>query len=237
MKKLLISAGGKGSRIEETRRQLACTTKHLLPTTDNQTLLGEIIENTKTDFNTIEIYSAPYNHNEISTMTVKNGYGHFTDVIVDVDMTGPLGPVARELSKTNERTYGCAGDLWAIFSWKKFIEFHESHKFPVSILLGKSLATKDGASFETEKNKITSWRRGMTSDSDYINIGCYIIDPVPTVLDYFKLATYHKEDSFFSYLIEHNLLAGLCLKEKAFNINSDESYSALIQHLQQTNTL
>ena len=194
MKTLHVSAGGRGERIAAYISSIRpFLPKHLLPIpTEGKTILGEIIFKAYTHFEEITVWSSKETYPWIA-LALENLMP--VRVRVDAEMTGPLGPMVRVLLATRQRTFGCAGDFYCDFSWREFERFHDAHGLPISILVARSVSAPGGARFHLNKSNITKWERvEKTTKDDRINIGCYIIDPVPEViagLEVLKLSLIH----------------------------------------------
>ena len=230
MKILNISAGGRGERISKyvSSKTNSSTTKHLLPIpVIGKTILGRIIYNGLKTFDQINIWVSAENRHQIYPE-----FKNLTNVNIYTDdkMTGPLGPMIRSIIENPKRVFGCAGDFYCDFDWKNFEKFHESHNLPISILIAKSVPSPEGARFySNKKNVITKWERvNKTTKKDKINIGCYIIDPLPNTIRELVLLTKHKEDTFFDKFISQNLVGGYNPHVVGYNINVAEVYEKLI---------
>lgn len=232
MKILHISAGGRGERIASYITSIRpFLPKHLLPIpTDGKTIIGEIIFKAQGDFEKIKIWSSRETYPQIA-MALKELVA--AQVMVDTKMTGPLGPMTRSLLSDKTRTFGCAGDFYCDFSWYEFEKFHESHGLPISILVAKSVAAPKGARFHVSEGVITGWERVLrTTKEDLINIGCYIVDPVPEVVSQLKLMQKHKEDLFFDAFVPKKLAAGYDPGAIGFNVNVAEVYESLLHNFE-----
>ncbi len=228
MKTLNVSAGGKGERIAAYIATMSpFLPKHLLPIpTDGGTLLGEIVQNAGRNFDEVRVWSSKETYSRIVLGLEKLTN---TNVSVDVHMTGPLGPLIREVLATKSRAYGCAGDFYCDFSWVEFEKFHEAHERPVSILVARSVAAPKSARFHVESGYVNSWERVLlTSKKDLINIGCYIIDPTPDILGKIDKMKAHKEDELFDLLIPERLVSGYDPGTVGFNVNVPEIYESLL---------
>lgn len=231
MKTLHVSAGGRGERIAAYISSIQpFLPKHLLPIpTEGRTILGEIIFRAHTHFEEIMIWSSKETYPRI--VLAFEGLTH-VKVRVDEEMTGPLGPIVRTLFATKQRAFGCAGDFYCDFSWKEFEKFHDTHGLPISILVAKSVPAPSGASFYLNDGNITGWERvEKTTKDDRINIGCYIIDPVPEVVSGLESLKKHKEDSFFDVFVPKKLVAGYDHSMLGFNVNVAEVYEHLLRFL------
>lgn len=231
MKTLQVSAGGRGERIASYITSIKpFLPKHLLPIpTDGKTILGEISFAAQKHFDEVKIWASKETYPQISLAlseltTVK--------VLIDAEMTGPLGPLIRGVISARSRTFGCAGDFYCDFSWADFEKFHENHGQPISILTTKSVAAPEGARFQTHEGIVQSWERAKeTSGTDLINIGCYIIDPTEKVLHLLKKLQKHKEDTFFEIFVSEKLVAGYDPGVLGFNVNVAEIYEKLLHAL------
>lgn len=231
MRTLNVSAGGKGERIAAYIATMSpFLPKHLLPIpTSGGTLLGEIVLKAGKSFDEIRVWSSKETYPRIVLGLEKLAA---TNVVVDAQMSGPLGPLVRHALETKSRAYGCAGDFYCDFSWNDFEKFHESHGRPVSILVARSVAAPKGASFHVENGRVNSWERvPRTSKKDLINMGCYIIDPTPEVLQRFEKMSVHKEDELFDLLIPDGLVTGYDPGVVGFNVNVPEVYESLLHAL------
>lgn len=225
-KKLIISAGGKNERMKDFLLEyFDGVPKHLLLLSKRKTIIEEITRSAQRYFEKI-IISSNIENKFIFQRIFKNS----NKVAIEIDkfLTGPLGPICRELLKTKKRVYGCAGDFFCQFSWKEFDKFHNSHTKPISILIAPSFSMSDGASFTLEKDIIVSWKRvKRTKNFDLINIGAYIIDPYPQVIKIISTIEYYKEDIFFDLFVPYRLVCGYNPNKIGFNINTPETYKKL----------
>lgn len=228
-----IAAGGNGTRIRngmETMGFPAEFPKHLLPTGDGETLLGRIVRQA-TEIGHPEIYA---NYDNVQAIGEQlNRLNPEQDVTLSIawNCNGPLGPLVHAINRSKQQTLSCAGDFWADFSWGDFRAFHDSQPTPVSILVGPSVPTREGAVFRVEDNGVVaSWERtGQTTGEDLINIGAYIVDPEKLVLQKLNALTHHKEDPFNTTMIEAGLMSAYVLYSRAYNVNNPEVYAELVQ--------
>jgi len=233
MKTVHISAGGRGERIAD---YIASTNislpKHLLPIpTNSRTILGEITQNAQEHFDEIKIWASEETQPQI--VLFLNGATSI-NVEIDDEMTGPLGPIVRNLLTTKSRTFGCAGDFYCDFSWREFEAFHDSHGLPISVLIAKSVAAPRGARFYANNETIINWERvERTVEDDRINIGCYIIDYSPEVASHLRSMQRHKEDKFFDTFVPKQMIAGYDPSIIGFNVNVAEVYESLLYALNQ----
>ena len=170
---LHVSAGGKSSRMRKTLALTDVVGKHLIEIPVLGTsLLGGIIQNACC-FREIRIHC---NEDNESVIKQKHQNSNVT-VVVDNVMSGPLGPLVRELLNNRDMTLGCAGDFYSDFSWSEFLNFHIRKQADISVLISHSSPTLNGARFTLHRSgKITAWERVKeTSEEDLINIGAYII--------------------------------------------------------------
>lgn len=229
-----IAAGGNGTRMKDGMDHLGFASgfpKHLLPTGNgNETLLGRIIRQAQ-DIGHVAVYA---NYDNVRHV------GESADISPDISLliargfNGPLSALVKDIQRTNDRTFSAAGDFWANFSWKDFSHFHENHDRPVSILVGPSVPTADGARFDVGRDgTVNSWERvDTTTEQDLINIGAYIVDPEKLVMRKLKDLAWHKEDPFNDTMIGDGLMSAYVLDTPAYNVNNPTVYSALIQDVQ-----
>lgn len=226
-----VSAGGNGTRIKEGMEHLGFTPgfpKHLLPTGEGtETLLGRIVRQAK-QIGHVAIYA---NYDNVRFI------GESTDIDKDASLqiargfNGPLTAMIKDIDRTRERSFACAGDFWADFQWREFADFHEQHDRPVSILVGPSVPTYEGARFKVgDDGKVDSWERvKRTNSHDLINIGAYIVDSEKLVLRKLRELTWHKEDPFNDTMIKDGLMSAYVLDTPSYNVNNPEVYAALVQ--------
>lgn len=226
-----IAAGGNGTRIREGMDSWGFQPgfpKHLLPTGTGETLLGRIV-NQALEIGHPAIYA---NYDNVRAI------GESTDIHPSVTLSiarncnGPLSPLVHDITRTRERTFACAGDFWADFKWGDFLGFHMSHDTPVSILVGPSVPTYEGARFKVNEDNglVESWERvEYTTSEDLINIGAYIVDPEKLVLRKLQDLERHKEDDFNDTMIESSLMSAYVLDGTAYNVNNPQVYAELIQ--------
>jgi len=145
---------------------------------------------------------------------------------------GPLGPMVKDIMRTKEQTFSCAGDYWANFKWGDFLEFHDQQDTPVSILVAPSVPTFEGARFKVgDDGIVTGWERvDRTTSEDLINIGAYIVDPEKLVMKKLRELTWHKEDPFNDAMIADGLMSAYVLDDTAYNVNNPQVYAALVQN-------
>ena len=156
MKVLHISAGGRGERIANYIASISpLLPKHLLPIpAPGGTILGNIVLRGHRYFNQVLVWS---NKETYPRIALDLKHLSTTKVVVDNEMTGPLGPSLRNLLSTQTRTYGCAGDFYCDFAWEDFEKFHESHDKPVSVLVAQSIPVPQGARFILQARFISSF--------------------------------------------------------------------------------
>lgn len=231
MKTLHISAGGNGTRIASYISSVPLDVpKHLLPIPcAGGTLLGEIVRGAGPVFDQVQVWANQ--ETCVQLAQALNPYFH-TNVHIDTDMTGPMGPVVRHLLQTERRTYGCAGDFYSDFDWDAFERFHDVHGRPISILVAKSVPAPGGARFLLEAGCVASWERvDRTTEEDRINIGCYIVDPVPEVVEALRALKRHKEDPFFDAFVPRGLVTGYDPGTIGYNVNVSAVYEELVRAL------
>lgn len=227
MKTLWVSAGGKGSRINDyITDNFPGLPKHLLPVQNGSTLLSEIVAGAAS-FDEVAVITSDDNHGVIT-----NALSALPRVRTQTDDAhGPMGPMIRAYLARNQRTFGCAGDFYCELDWEDMERFHDSHDMPITILVAPSTPTRSGARFLVDDSGvITSWERvDHTSAHDLINIGAYILDPHPVVTEVLQSFTFYKEDPFFDAFIPLQLVAGYRAKSYGFNVNTAEVYRELVR--------
>jgi len=231
MKTLHVSAGGRGERIAGYIASIApLLPKHLLPIpTAGKTILGDIVRRGHRSFEEVTVWASKESYPRIALGL--DGLAT-TNVAIDAEMSGPLGPMLRSLLKSHARTYGCAGDFYCDFSWDDFERFHEDQKRPISILVAHSVAAPKGARFRVTDGAVSAWERvERTTRRDLINMGCYIIDPTEDVIRVVEEMKAHKEDEFFDLFIKRDLVSGFDPGVMGFNVNVSEVYESLLQSL------
>ncbi len=226
-----ISAGGNGTRIKEGMEHLGFAPgfpKHLLPTGNgSETLLGRIVRQAK-EIGHVAVYA---NYDNVRFIGESPDIDNAVSLQIARGFNGPLTAMINDINRTHDRSFACAGDFWANFHWQEFAKFHEGHDLPVSILVGPSVPTYEGARFKiSDDNKVESWERVSRTDShDLINIGAYIVDPEKLVLRKLRELTWHKEDPFNDTMIKDGLMAAYVLDTPSYNVNNPEVYAALVQ--------
>lgn len=233
-KHITISASGKGERIKPEMDKAGFPKempKSLLPISNRESLLGRIIKQSH-KIGDVIVY---INYDFIRFVGESETIPQDIFLLINRNIYGPMGPIYLDLQKTKKQSYMAAGDYYADFNWNDFIEFHNSHNKPVSILTGKSIPVKDGAKFVIDKdNNVTGWERlDYTGEDDWINIGAYIIDPTDEVMDIISRITKisHKEDIFNDEMIKRGLMNTFQLNNRAYNINNLSTYYELIEYL------
>ena len=230
VKKLIISAGGESKRMRNfLLKYFNNRPKHLLPLPTGKTILEEIVEKSLKYFSKIIISSNEKNKRFFQKIFKRK---KIVSIEIDKFLTGPLGPICRELLKTRKRVYGCAGDFFCDFYWEEFEKFHNVHRKPISVLVAPSPSMPEGAKFILKGSLIVAWRRvKRTNDFDLINIGAYIIDPVSEVLKAISKIEYHKEDVFYDLFVPKGLVCGYNPGVLGFNINRVSTYKKLLNWL------
>lgn len=240
---LHVAAAGIGSRLAETMCAAgyeASFPKHLLPTggPEGETLLGRIIR---------QALAAPIDGVVVVHTNVDNSdhIKHHPDIdpsaqiVIDRQQGNSLGAYMQALSETQSRAMGSAGDFYADYSWQDILDHHESNPWPITFVAGQSIPVDGGAAFDVDdRGRIERLRRSdRTAESDLINTGIYVFDPAEPVLtaveDALRAAQKDAEDSFVHRIIDEQLVGAYVLDAPSFNVNTDETYAALLQHTAQ----
>lgn len=233
---IYVAAAGYNTRLREDieRWGFGNLPKHLLPTTrgGSETLLGRIVRQALSAPGGRKVTIVANDDNATAIMSHPD-VPHAAKVKVG-DHDNSLGPFTQPLIESGQRTLGCAGDFFADFTWAEFLENHEKQGYPVSFMVGQTVAVDGGAAFDVAKDgQITALRRAdRTSASELINIGAYILDPddmVLKILDEMNhIDTPSKEDVLVNRLILNGLTGAYQVNGNPFNINTAESYLALL---------
>lgn len=243
---LHIAAGGNGLRAREGMLEMGFSPdlpKHLLPTggPDGETLLGRIVQQAL-EAPTTEPITLYANSTNREIFEAHPQVGPYVHTVVE-HFDNSLGPFYNNTLSKKERTLGCAGDFYADFTWDELLDEHESASFPVTFMVGHSVEIERGAVFEVEDDgKITGLRREGRSDaSALINVGVYVFDPQRDVMNIIasliRQATSRNErlaeDVVVNALIEAGLAGAYVLPKMPFNVNTGQTYQALLKHVAQ----
>lgn len=232
---ITVSAAGKGERMRRDIKELGFSEdlpKPLLPTGNGQeTLIGRIARQAL-EIAHVEVYT---NYDTVRPIGESPDLPKNVSLLINRNITGPLGPLYLDLDRTKEQSLMAAGDFWANFKWGEFLDFHNSQETPVSILVAPSVPTTGGARFNvSDDGVVRSWERvERTTAEDLINIGAYIVDPEELVMKKIHELATHKEDPFNDTMIAGGLMSAYVLDEPAFNVNNSEIYRAMAEHVQQ----
>lgn len=233
---ITISAAGQGSRLRKDLERAGATAhvpKPLMPIGKNRTLIGRIIRQAQKAGN-VQVFA---NYDTIKPIGEHPDLPKEIQLLVNRNITGPLGPLYLDVLRGNKSSFMAAGDFWAEFEWRDFINFHNKHSSPVSILVGRSVPVRQGAKFILDNSgKVKSWqRKSMTSAEDFINIGAYIVDSDDKVIELIKGFKSHKEDEFNDAMIKEGLMNAYTLADKAFNVNDLDIYEQMLTHIEKEN--
>lgn len=232
-----IAAGGESSRLREKITSLSNLPnypKHLLPTggPNGETFLGRIVRQAKLipHIGSIIIHANSGNkpiieqHPDIEPPAK----------VIDAKHSSSLGPITGSLLATRSQTLGSAGDFYAEWDWQSMIDWHNSRPNPVTFLVGQTVAVESGAVFElSASQQIVGLKRvERTTESDLINIGAYIIEPEREVIKILSQMAKSRapEDVVANTLIDRGLVGAYLAPGKAFNVNTPQTYSAVLEH-------
>ena len=143
-------------------------------------------------------------------------------------MTGPLGPVYRQLIESNELTYCCMGDVFSPIEWdaleQQLLESNagilmtsyplQASKFSAHLMVGA-------------KSELRQWKRGIVPQGTPVNLGIYIFSPEQDFIDFIKESTFHKEDLLFDYIVgreKENQFTRVTSIPQGININEEQDY-------------
>ncbi len=243
--RLHIAAGGPSSRLRPYMDELgypADDSKHLMITGNpgRETLLGRIVRGALAD-NILSVvhtnhanYEALVNHPDIhESATFVSGGAPDT----------AFGPFIRPLLQTGELTLAAAGDHYVEgLSWRALLDHHDSNKFPWTFVVGQCSEVDEGAVFDVaDSGRITNFGRPpRTSSESLVNIGIYVFDAPQTVLRALAKIGITKEtinplevspEAIVSHMVQEGLIGAHVLEPNtSFNVNTPETYNALLQH-------
>ena len=241
-----IVAGGYGTRLREfmdDKGYEQSYPKHLLPTgkPNGETILGRIVR---------QAMSAPTDAPPIIHANEQNAPSIEGHPDIDPSAEVKVGnypncllPILANLTQTRKRTFGCAGDFYADFSWDDMVTSHDAQPYPITFMVGRTVEVDRGLTFDVSENgKIERMKRVERSNSDdLINIGVYMFDPRETVMDALEaLATKRQLDkasSIANHLIGEGLVGAYILPSTPYNVNTGETYAALLEHTNKTSTV
>ncbi len=153
-----------------------------------------------------------------------------------------LLPILAKLVHSRKRTLGCAGDFYADFSWDEVVASHDAQPYPITFMVGRTVEVDGGLTFDVSENgKIERMKRvARTNSGDLVNIGVYMFDPRETVMDALEALTakrqLDKASSIANHLIGEGLVGAYILPGTPYNVNTGETYAALLEHTHKTNT-
>lgn len=240
-----IAAAGASSRMRATLHEMGYSPdypKHLLPTgnPENETLLGRIVrQGMEAPLATPTIYANPDNAPEFA---VHKDIDPQAELVVE-EIDTAFGMFMRRLVGQNRRTLGASGDHFTEeFSWIDLLNHHDSHRFPVTLVVGQCIEVDEGAVFDigTSGKVDRFYRPERTSTESLINIGLYVFDPAKVVLRSLEKVGVNpgrlqpvttSPETIVNQLIADDLLGAYVLPDNtAFNVNTPETYRALLEH-------
>lgn len=239
-----IAAGGQSSRLRE---YLNCAglpdnyPKMLLPTgePDDRTLLGRIIRQAQDtiDDSRVTVHTTCENgahisaHKDIAPLLARERasiqYGVFQN---------SFHPFIPKVMKERGRVIGASGDFYADLDWEELLAAHDSSDYPVTFLVGRTVVVEEGAAFTVEDDGRISnfWRPPKSEGNELINVGVYVFEPTKPVLsalaDLVSPSEVAKEEVIVNRLIDSGLLGAYVLPSTPFNVNTPETYAALLEH-------
>lgn len=230
-KVITISAAGQGERMRASIAELGFpedTPKPTLPTGASESLVGRVARQAM-QLGNVELYA---NYDTIRPIGEHPDTPQDIQLLINRNIYGPLGPLYLDAQRSGDQSMMAAGDFWAEFSWADFLAFHDSQPTPVTILVAPSVPTYEGARFLVQDDGVvTDWeRRARTHEKDLINIGAYIIDPEPAVMQIIASMESHKEDPFNDAAIAAGMMSAYVLDQPAFNVNNAEIYRAMVAY-------
>ena len=238
-KKLMIIAGGQGSRIKKMfNTTYVDFTKHVLPIPERGgSIIGAIVSKAEKVFSNIDIIASDTTVPFLTPLFQDN---QNVGIVNDQKLIGPLYYPFKKIIEDGQRVFACCGDIYSNFNWNEMERFHNEHKGAVTILISKSFETQNAACFEINDlgQVINYQRKPQSTSNDLINIGAYILDPSPDltrIINELIAQRFCKEDLFFEKCIEARILYGYTPRGLSCNINTPEMYSNLVQSLRNAN--
>lgn len=234
-----IVAGGYGTRLREVMDGLGYEQgypKHLLPTggPNGETILGRIVR---------QALEAPTNgpptihaNQQNAPFIEKHPDIHPSAQVSVGNYSNFLLPFLKNLSQSRNRTLACAGDFYADFAWASMVARHDSQPYPITFMVGRTIQVDGGSIFDiSEDGQIQRMEKvERTRSGDLVNIGAYILDPQETVMDALEaLASQRKLDKardIANYFIHEGLVGAYILPSTPYNVNTGETYAALLDH-------
>lgn len=241
-----IAAAGKSTRLREHITELGYPNgypKLLLPTgrSDGETLLGRVtrqaLEAPVPGF--VTIHTSEENERYLRQNPDISPLIDGAEVrLARVEYGNSFRPFLPKLVKEGVRVLGSSGDFYAEFSWADVLDTHESNNYPVTFVVGQTVAVDNGAVFDVSDNGlITDFARvDRTKQSDLVNVGIYVFDPTDTVLSTLSSIVSSRylasEEDIVTTLIAKGLMGAHVLERTPYNVNSAETYQALLAHAQ-----
>lgn len=247
-----IAAAGYGTRMQEhmATMDLPDLPKHLLRTgnPEGETLLGRVIQQAL-GASTVDL-PVVYANPENAGMFAKHPHVRpFAEVRVkdfgETFKNNSFSAYIDNLLLTGRRTLGCAGDYYTETTWTDFVAAHDESPYPVTFLVAEALTDEGGAVFDlAEDGKIERFiRKEVVSKGELINIGMYVFDPHELVLrsieglvqEYRQNKANLREDIVAYNLISASLVGAVVVSD-SFNINTLNTYEALLEHTDRLKT-
>ncbi len=239
-----IAAAGKSNRMREYITDLGYPDgfpKFLLPTggPNHETLLGRVLRQA---IDTpvpgpINIHTTPENDAYIQREPDVAMYIDGEEVRTTyVEHGNSFRPFLPKLLKDRVPVLGSSGDFYADFSWADVLDAHAASSFPVTFVVGQTIEVDRGAIFEVaDSGQVTGFERTeRTRSSDLLNVGIYVFEPTKPVINALStLVTERhmaKEEDIVTKLVNNGLMGAYVLDSTPYNVNSEETYKALLSH-------
>ena len=241
-----IAAAGQSSRIREFIRTQGYPDdypKFLLPTGNgnDETLLGRIVRQAlEAPFDapiTINTTGASYDyieaHSDIAPL--------FRNASVRVSLCSAgnsFGSFVPKLVNHNAAVIGSSADYYVDVNWRDVLETHNRNRFPATFVVGQTVAVDKGAVFDiSDDGRISGFeRKTRTNKEDFINVGIYFFEPTRALVKALKplVEKQASEEEIVRALIDGQLLGAHVLSSQPFNVNTAETYGALLYHTEAT---
>lgn len=230
-----IAAGGHGTRLREHMTELGYADtfpKHLLPTggTDKETFLGRVVRQVSVVPNALPpvVWVNESNLEHIRLHPDIPSYAQITPG----NHANFFVPMIEDLATNSKRVIGCAGDFYAEVDWGDLLTFHESTPYPVTFVAGNTIPVEKGLVYTVEADgKVAGFERSdKTEGHEMINVGVYVFDPDERIVNALQSVLQGKEEHIAQALVDHGLLGLYILPTMPFNVNTPETYRALLEH-------
>ncbi len=239
-----IAAAGESSRLRDYISGLGYPEgfpKFLLPTggPNGETLLGKVLRQAidAPIAHEIILHTSPENNSFIRAESDVSDDIDDHDVRTVFDLPGnSFRPFLPKLVESETTVLGSSADFYANFAWNDVINDHYTRKYPITFVVGEMIEVDKGAVFNVaDDGKITDFARvDRTNSGDLVNVGIYIFEPDKAVLRTLEGLVSErqlaKEEEIVTKLVAAGLMGAHVLETMPYNVNSEETYQALLAH-------